>query len=60
MSSADELSLCPIGLRYPWWCGFDLDYQIERHVDNPHIANAKKGSKIPPICGINSGETLPR
>ena len=56
----DELSLFPIGLGYPWWCGFDLDDQIERYVDNPHIANAKKGSKVTPICGRNSGETLPR
>ena len=42
------------------WCGSDLDDQIERLVDNPHIVNAKKGSKMTPICGINRGETLPR
>ena len=37
--------------------GSYLDDQIERLVDNPHIVNAKKGSKMTPICGINRGET---
>ena len=39
--------------------GSYLDDQIERLVDNPHIVNAKKGSKMTPICGIN-GRNLSR
>ena len=41
--------------------GLDLDDQIERLVDNRHIViNAKKGSKVTPICEINKRETLSR
>ena len=38
----------------------DLNDEIERHGNNPDIGNAKKGSKMTPICGTNREETLPR
>ena len=56
-SNLRKLTYCTSALQalrgYPWWCRSDLDDQIERHVNNPHIANAKKGRKITPICGTN-------
>ena len=54
---------CPFDLsirRISMWCRSDLDDEIEKLVNNAHIVNAKKDSKITPICGINRGETLPR
>ena len=54
---------CPLALGvkgYLWWCGSDLDDQIERLVDNSHIVDVNKGSKMTLICEINRGKTLPR
>ena len=40
------------------WCRSDLDDQIGRHFDDtPHIANAKKGNKMTPICRTNRGNS---
>ena len=53
--------LSALGVKeYLWCCGSDVDDQIERLVDNPHIVDVKESSKMTLICGINRGQTLPR
>ena len=63
MSSVDELSHCPRHKK-DIHSGVGLTQMTKLKqaiiVDNPHIVNAKKGSKMTPICGLNRGETLPR